>query len=97
VSGSHSSRDLPTSRAALPISAWPSSSSSRRRAAAVELLFARFAGDWEVLEDEYNRAALGFWRRVISRHTAGRYAETREAGEVCHRFRTGPRSAGGAR
>jgi len=71
---------------------------ARRRgvgAAAVELLFARFAGDWEVLEDEYNRAALEFWRRVISRHTAGRYAETREAGEVCHRFRTGPRSAGG--
>ncbi len=65
--------------------------SARRRgvgAGAAALLFARFSGDWEVVEDEYNRPALGFWRRVIGRHTAGRYTETRVAGEVCHRFRT---------
>ncbi len=55
---------------------------------AVGLLFSRFAGDWEVLEDESNRPALAFWRRVIREHTGGRYSETREAGEVCHRFRT---------
>jgi predicted acetyltransferase len=64
---------------------------ARRRgvgAGAAALLFARFAGDWEVLEDEHNRPALGFWRRVIGAQTAGRYSETRSAGEVRHRFRT---------
>jgi predicted acetyltransferase len=62
----------------------------RRRvgASAAMLLFARFTGDWEVLEDEYNRPALAFWRRVIGARTAGRYSETRGGGEVRHRFRT---------
>jgi len=71
-------------------------SSARRRgvgAGAAELLFSRFSGDWEVVEDEYNRAALHFWRRVIARQTQGRYTESRIAGEVCHRFRTDPRAA----
>ena len=66
---------------------------ARRRgvgAGAAALLFTRFAGQWEVVEDEYNRPALAFWRRVIGRCSAGRYAETREAGEVCHRFTTAP-------
>lgn len=66
-------------------------SNSRRRgvgASAAALLFARFAGDWEVLEDEGNRAALQFWRRVIERQTLGRFSETRSGGEVRHRFRT---------
>jgi predicted acetyltransferase len=64
---------------------------SRRRgvgALAATLLFNRFAGDWEVLEDEQNRPALQFWRRVISRQTSGRFSETRNGGEVRHRFRT---------
>jgi predicted acetyltransferase len=64
---------------------------SRRRgigANAAALLFSRFAGDWEVLEDAHNRPALQFWRRVISRETAGRYSETRSGGEVRHRFST---------
>jgi predicted acetyltransferase len=64
---------------------------ARRRgvgAAAAELLFSRFSGEWEVVEDAYNRPALSFWRRVISRQTGGHYTETREAGEVCHRFRS---------
>ncbi|HEX9208344.1 MAG TPA: GNAT family N-acetyltransferase [Steroidobacteraceae bacterium] len=63
---------------------------SRRRgvgANAAALLFSRFSGDWEVLEDEHNRAALQFWRRVIARETGGRYSETRGRGEVRHRFR----------
>ena len=71
---------------------------ARRRgvgAGAAALLFSRFCGEWEVVEDEYNRAALGFWRRVIGRHTQGRYTESRAAGEVCHRFRTDPRAAAG--
>jgi predicted acetyltransferase len=65
--------------------------SARRRgvgAGAATLLFSRFSGEWEVVEDEYNRPALGFWRRVISHQTQGHYTETRAAGEVCHRFRT---------
>ena len=64
---------------------------ARRRgagAAAAALLFSRFSGEWEVVEDEYNRPALGFWRRVIGQQTQGRYTESRTAGEVCHRFRT---------
>ena len=66
---------------------------ARRRgvgAGAATLLFTRFAGQWEVVEDEYNRPALAFWRRVIGRHCDGRYTETREAGEVSHRFTTAP-------
>ena len=67
---------------------------ARRRgvgASAAGLLFARFAGDWEVVEDEHNSPALLFWRRVIGRLTGGRYAETRLGGEVRHRFRTDAR------
>jgi predicted acetyltransferase len=63
---------------------------SRRRgvgAFAALLIFNRFAGDWEVLEDESNRAAQQFWRQVIGRQTAGRFSETRSGGEVRHRFR----------
>ncbi|MDH4053007.1 MAG: hypothetical protein OEU93_15650 [Rubrivivax sp.] len=66
-------------------------SAARRRgvgASAAALLFNRFSGDWEVLEDEQNRPALQFWRRVISRQTSGRFSETRGGGEVRHRFRT---------
>jgi len=66
---------------------------ARRRgvgAGAATLLFTRFAGQWEVVEDEYNRPALAFWRQVIGRHSGGRYTETREAGEVFHRFTTVP-------
>ena len=68
-------------------------SEARRRgvgAGAATLLFTRFAGRWEVVEDQYNRPALAFWRRVIGRHCGGRYVETREAGEVCHRFTSAP-------
>ena len=67
---------------------------ARRRgvgASAAELLFTRFAGQWEVMEDEHNRGALAFWRRVIGRHCDGRYTEIRGAGEVCHRFDTAAR------
>jgi predicted acetyltransferase len=73
-------------------------SGARRRgvgAGAAELLFHRFAGEWEVVEDEYNRPALLFWRRVITRLTAGRYVETRSAGEVRHRFRIDSRQSAG--
>jgi len=64
-------------------------------ASAAALLFSRFAGDWEVLEDEHNRPALQFWRRVIGRLTAGRYSERTAAGEVRHRFRVESRPSVG--
>jgi predicted acetyltransferase len=72
---------------------------SRRRgvgASAASLLFHRFSGAWEVTEDEHNRAAQEFWRRVIGAETAGRFSETRAAGEIRHRFRTETRAAQGA-
>lgn len=68
--------------------------SARRRGVgtrAATLLFSRFDGDWEVLEDESNRDALAFWRRVIGAYTGGRYREIREAGEVRQRFHTAVR------
>jgi predicted acetyltransferase len=64
---------------------------ARRRgvgAAAAALLLQRFAGDWEVVEDEHNRPALNFWRRVISAQTGGKFSESRGGGEVRHRFLT---------
>ena len=73
-------------------------SSARRRgvgASAAALLFHRFGGEWEVIEDEGNAPALLFWRRVIGRLTGGRYAETRAAGEVRHRFRVESRPPSG--
>lgn len=69
---------------------------ARRRgvgALAAALLFARFTGDWEVLEDTRNRPALQFWRRVIARETSGHYSETRAGSEVRHRFRTAGHSS----
>jgi predicted acetyltransferase len=60
---------------------------------AASLLFSRFDGEWEVLEDETNRSALAFWRRVIGLHTGGRYREVRDAGEVRQLFRTRVRPA----
>jgi len=64
-------------------------SAARRRGigrSAALLLFNRFGGAWEIVEDEQNRAALAFWRSVIATLTGGRYRETRSAGEVRHVF-----------
>jgi predicted acetyltransferase len=64
-------------------------SPARRRGignVAATLLLSRFAGEWEIVEDEHNRAALAFWRRVIGTLTGGRYRETRVGGEVRHLF-----------
>lgn len=73
-------------------------SAARRRgigALAADLLFKRFAGEWEIVEDEHNRNALAFWRRVIAEATGGRYRETRIAGEVRHSFEIGSRHVPG--
>jgi predicted acetyltransferase len=67
---------------------------ARRRgigSSAAALLFNRFAGEWEIVEDEHNRSALAFWRSVISSLTDGHYRETREGGEVRHLFQVGAR------
>ena len=64
-------------------------SAERRRGigrGAALLLFHRYGGEWEIVEDEQNRAALAFWRSVIATLTDGRYRETRSAGEVRHVF-----------
>jgi predicted acetyltransferase len=64
-------------------------SPARRRGignVAATLLLTRFAGEWEIVEDEHNRAALAFWRRVIGTLTGGRYRETHAGGEVRHLF-----------
>ena len=53
------------------------------------LVFNRFAGEWEVVEDEENRAALVFWRRVISpRRPAAAIARRAMAAKSARRFRT---------
>jgi predicted acetyltransferase len=74
-------------------------SAARRRGigrGAALLLFNRFGGAWEIVEDEQNRAALAFWRSVIGTLTGGRYRETRSAGEVRHAFQVSgrPHTAG---
>ena len=64
---------------------------ARRRgvgAHAAMLLFSRFDGEWEVLEDAGNRPALAFWRRVIGALASGRFREIREGNEIRQRFRS---------
>jgi predicted acetyltransferase len=60
---------------------------------AATLLMTRFAGEWEIVEDEHNRPALAFWRNVIAALTQGRYRETRIGGEVRHVFQVAGRPA----
>ena len=63
--------------------------SARRRGvgkAAAMLVFNRFGGDWEVVEDEQNRSALLVWRRVLVELTGGRYREALDGGEIRHTF-----------
>jgi predicted acetyltransferase len=54
--------------------------------AAAELIFSRFAGRWEVAEALANTDAVGFWRRVVTAYTRGRYDERVADGEVRQRF-----------
>jgi predicted acetyltransferase len=68
---------------------------ARRRGvgqAAATLIFNRFGGQWEIVEDEQNRGALLFWRRVLADLTGNRFRETRIGGEVRHTFEVGSRS-----
>lgn len=56
---------------------------------AVQLIFDRFAGRWEITEHLRNRAAVSFWRRVLDAYTNGRYQERIVDGEVRQVFRSG--------
>jgi predicted acetyltransferase len=49
---------------------------------AARAAFGRFPGPWEVRERAGNDAAIAFWRRVIHRHTAGRFQEVTWAGDL---------------
>jgi predicted acetyltransferase len=49
---------------------------------AAVLIFNRFGGTWEVSEFQYNKAAVMFWRSVVSDYTNGRFRESRPQGEV---------------
>jgi predicted acetyltransferase len=63
--------------------------SQRRRGigqTAVQIIFNRFAGRWEINEYLRNPAAVSFWRRVVAAHTRGDYQESIINGEVRHLF-----------
>jgi predicted acetyltransferase len=71
-------------------------SSHRRRGvgrSAVRLIFDRFAGRWEILEDSRNPAAVSFWRSVVSAYTRGDYRERSGSGEVRQYFSSAPHPA----
>ncbi|MGE0114334.1 MAG: GNAT family N-acetyltransferase [Steroidobacteraceae bacterium] len=53
---------------------------------AVQLIFRRFAGRWEVTEIQSNRSAIAFWRAVVRECSAGHYRERLENGEVKQYF-----------
>jgi predicted acetyltransferase len=63
---------------------------------AVQLIFSRFAGTWEVMEYMRNPGAVTFWRRVVSAYTQGRYRERVANGEVRQWFDSRLRGGGGA-
>lgn len=53
---------------------------------AVQLIFKRFAGRWEVTEIQSNKNAIAFWRAVVRECSAGHYRERLENGEVKQYF-----------
>jgi predicted acetyltransferase len=67
--------------------------SQRRRGIgneAVQLIFKRFAGRWEIIENNSNKNAIAFWRSVVRRSSAGEYRERVENGEVKQYFDSTP-------
>jgi predicted acetyltransferase len=53
---------------------------------AVQLIFKRFAGRWEVTETQSNRNAIAFWRSVVREFSSGQYRERLENGEIKQYF-----------
>lgn len=61
---------------------------------AAQLIFNRFAGSWEIVEFQYNKPSVAFWRAIVAAYTAGKYRETISQGEVHQMFVSGrPRPA----
>jgi predicted acetyltransferase len=58
---------------------------------AVQLIWSRFAGRWEITEYLRNAGAVSFWRRVVASYTRGKYQERVTDGEVRHVFDSAPR------
>lgn len=56
---------------------------------AVQLIFDRFAGRWEITEYLRNPGAVSFWRRVVRRYTHGQFQERVANGEVRQTFDSG--------
>ncbi len=56
---------------------------------AVQLIFSRFAGRWEITEYLRNAGAVSFWRRVVAAYTRGSYQERIVNGEVRQVFESG--------
>lgn len=54
--------------------------------AAARLIFDRFAGRWEVIQDAGSREAIAFWRNVLAAYTRGDYRERTAHGEVRQLF-----------
>lgn len=64
---------------------------ARRRGigrSAAELIFRRFAGNWEISELQSNHVAVAFWRAVVREFTGGQYREFLSDGEVKQYFRS---------
>lgn len=57
---------------------------------AVQLIFKRFAGRWEIIENHTNKDAIAFWRSVVRQCSAGQYRERAENGEVKQYFDSTP-------
>lgn len=57
---------------------------------AVQLIFRRFAGRWEIIENASNRDSIAFWRAVVRKCSAGQYRERSENGEVKQYFDSTP-------
>jgi predicted acetyltransferase len=60
---------------------------------AVQLIFSRFAGRWEITEYLRNAGAVSFWRRVVAAYTRGSYQERIVNGEVRQVFESGRQRA----
>jgi predicted acetyltransferase len=57
---------------------------------AVQLIFSRFAGTWEVMEYVRNPGAVSFWRQVVASYTRGKFRERVANGEVKQWFDSRP-------
>ncbi|MGD9841790.1 MAG: GNAT family N-acetyltransferase [Steroidobacteraceae bacterium] len=67
--------------------------SQRRRgigSEVVQLIFKRFAGRWEIIENASNKEAITFWREVVRACSFGQYRERIENSEVKQYFDSTP-------